>query len=1423
MFFIKEDKMMEQNYYIGLDIGTNSVGWAVTDEEYNLIKAPVKGKYKNHDMWGIRLFESGNTAAERRIARSNRRREQRKVQRIKLLQDLFAEEMDKVDPTFFIRLNDSRLHPEDKSDVLNQEKHPLFIDNEKAESEYYKKYPTIYHLRKELIDNNEKHDIRLVYLALHHIIKNRGHFLREGKISDATNFEIPYNLMISTFDELGIQLISKDKEVVKCILADNSTNNSSKQTLLEKQFDIELSNEMYIESDDKERQKKSKSILKEITKLMVGNKGSLSKIFDTIPDDIDGTKTDIKLSEDKYEAEIRDILVVQHPDEINAINRIKELYDWSVLQEILPDGTQYISDAKIMSYTKHEKNLKILKEDIFKKYFSSKDYNEFFRENIGNNYVRYVGVMSQKGKKIKVKTCTEDEFYSYLKKLLDKVKTEAENDKIFNDVYSQVEAHTFLPLQRSKDNGVIPRQVHEYELKKILDNAAKYLPFLNEADEQATSLKDKTTKGKIISIFEYRVPYYVGPLSTRHQSGRQVGANAWMVKRPGMEKEYIYPWNFNEVVDKERCNEIFIERMTNKCTYLTGEDVLPKNSLLYKKYMVLNELNNLKIYGNEIPVELKQKIYNDLFKKKAKVTGKSLLSYLQKEMNDSALSVENLSGFDQDFSNNLSSYLDFRKKVFYDQDLTYEQETVVESIIKWITIYGDDSAMIGKMVESYYGDLFNKEQIAAIKKLRYSGWGNFSKRFLTDIYGMVGDEYGTAWSIIESMWNTNENLMQLLSNKYEFLNSIERNNAQFVTRPDAITYENIIEDLYVSPENKRAIWQTLQIVEEIQKIMKHPAKKIFVEMARGEKAEKKRTISRKQRLINLYKNCDEDVREWGLKEIESKDEREFNSTKLYLYYLQQGKCAYTGNTINLADLMSGNTRWDRDHIYPQSKIKDDSLENLVLVERQKNAKKNNGLVSKDIQKKMEPIWRSWYENKFISKEKYDRLTRTADFSDDELSGFIARQMVETRQTTKMVADIMKQIYDSNQTKIVYVKASLVSDFRKYPLGVLKSRRVNDYHHAKDAYLNIVVGNVYNIKFTDNPWNWISKNRDKVDSGKINFYKTMCFDVMDSKGNTIWKGCNLLKSEDGKNHFEVIDDPCIPDNKIVTGGDIDRIREIVRKNSCMYTEYTYCQNGKLFDASQEKKGSTSATIKLKDNLPIERYGGYKSANTSYFAMVEFDGKKGKRIKNIIGVPIYVANMLEHNPNAFLEYCSEKGLKNVTVICPKIKKNSLLIVDGFPMRIRGENEKQNLLKNNIQLKLTPSLEEQIRRIEKAIEKNNNVFDELHDGLNEILLTKLYDELNKKLYNGLYKNRPANQSKNLEKNRTFFSALSLKNKCIVLNEILIMLRCDINTGANLELINGSKISGKIQITKNTLCTNKVLLINQSVTGLYENREYY
>ena len=66
------------DYYLGLDMGTDSVGWAVTDMDYRV------PKFKGNAMWGVRLFDESNTAEERRLFRISRRRTQRRRERLAL-------------------------------------------------------------------------------------------------------------------------------------------------------------------------------------------------------------------------------------------------------------------------------------------------------------------------------------------------------------------------------------------------------------------------------------------------------------------------------------------------------------------------------------------------------------------------------------------------------------------------------------------------------------------------------------------------------------------------------------------------------------------------------------------------------------------------------------------------------------------------------------------------------------------------------------------------------------------------------------------------------------------------------------------------------------------------------------------------------------------------------------------------------------------------------------------------------------------------------------------------------------------------------------------------------------------------------------------------------------------------------------------
>ena len=120
-----------------------------------------------------------------------------------------------------------------------------------------------------------------------------------------------------------------------------------------------------------------------------------------------------------------------------------------------------------------------------------------------------------------------------------------------------------------------------------------------------------------------KIPYYVGPLNNNNKGNRNF---AWMTKKAGKENEKVYPWNVKDVVDIDVTAEDFITRMTNYCTYLPDEKVLPEESLLYQRYMLLEELSQIRIDGRKLSKEDRKAIIDDLFigKGRVKVSDKDL-------------------------------------------------------------------------------------------------------------------------------------------------------------------------------------------------------------------------------------------------------------------------------------------------------------------------------------------------------------------------------------------------------------------------------------------------------------------------------------------------------------------------------------------------------------------------------------------------------------------------------------------------------------------------------------------------------------------------------------------------------------------------------------------------------------------------------
>ncbi len=1362
--------------FIGLDMGTNSVGWAATDENYEVIKKNGKA------LWGIRLFDEAQTAEDRRMHRIARRRIERRSRRIDLLQELFAQEICKKDPGFYERLNESGLYEEDKT---VHQTNSLFNDVDFNDKAYYKKYPTIYHLRHALMTENHPFDVRLVYLAIHHILKHRGHFLFENFQTDkkgTSGFEESFAAFGSALDR------------IKGSSPDVRKADSMKDILKDKKLGVKEKAASLLQCLGQGKEKDFKAMMT----LAAGGPASLSDIFnDEKLKDFEKNK--VNFSSAQFEENEPDIMA-ELGDRYDLIAALHGLYNWSLLAELMGEH-HYISEAKIAVYDKHKADLKVLKRVLKQR---PDIYAKIFREpgsSANKNYSAYVGVCKVKGKKAAIEKCSYEDFTKTLKSCLKDMPDS--NDKDY--ISRELNMGTFLPKSVSKENGVIPYQLHLQELKIILSKAEAYLPFLKVKDQYGT------VSDKIISLFTFRIPYYVGPINEH-------AGSCWVVKKDKHGK--VYPWNFTEKIDIEKSAEGFIRNLTNKCTYLIGEDVLPKNSLLYSEFTVLNELNNVRIGETmqKLPLSLKEKVMDNLFSRHKHVSRTKFIKYLVSEGIDKK-EAESISGLDGDFKSSLSSLIDMEH--ILGNDFSRED---AEKMIQDITIFGGDKKMLKNRLHREFSYL-TPEQLTSLTRLSYDGWGRLSREFLVHLLPAEGDSCevlvdhtsGEVLNIISAMRQTSYNLMELLGSRFGYGQAIEERNRKEEGQ-GRITYKDV-EDLYISPAVRRPLWQALKIVREIVKITGKEPSKIFIEMARENGEKGKRTISRKARLQALYKKCRDDTRDWA-KELEGKSEEDFRSDRLYLYYTQMGRSMYTGKPIDINRLFDRNV-YDIDHIYPQSLTGDDSLDNRVLVEKTVNAKKGDTyplssaldgcyisgqqIRIQDIQKEMRPFWHMLLEKELISKEKYNRLSRTTSLSDAEKAAFIGRQLVETRQSTKACAELLSKAYP--QTRIVYTKAGNASRFRQYS-GFIKVRDMNDYHHAKDAYLNIVVGNVFDTRFTANPLHFLKGNHQAYSLNTEALYGHK----VSRNGVDAW----IPAEKDGK-------------GQVIEGheGTMGTVRKWMRKNNILFTRMPYERKGELFKENILKKGK--GQVPIKGNSPvsdIKKYGGYNMAKVAYMMLVKRE-EKGKSVYLLESIPIHLKESLKTD-NERLEYCKKiwdaQGDKyiNPEICISKILFQSLLEIDGFKAHISRKTNNRFAMRNAQELCMDNALAGVLKNVLKFIHRKTVQKDAViteYDGVSDDNTLALYDLFVKKLSRSIYRKKYATQADFLCQSKDKFKNLSLEERCEVLGSILHLFQCN-PVLSDLHLLGGKKSTGTILLNKKIKPEDHVYLIEQSVTGFFEKR---
>lgn len=1407
-----------KKYSIGLDIGVSSVGYAVVTEDYRVpaFKFKVLGNTEKEkikkNLIGSTTFIPAESAQGTRVFRVNRRRIDRRNHRIAYLRDIFQKEIEKVDKNFYRRLDESFRVLGDKSEDI-QIKQPFF-GNKELETAYHKKYPTIYHLRKHLADadkNSPVADIREIYMALSHILKYRGHFLTLGNIDpNNINMQNSWIDFLESCQEVFDLEISDESKTIANIFK-SSDNRQDKVKGILSYFPKELEN-------------KDKSIFKQLLQLLFGLKTKFKDCFEL------EEEPDLNFSKENYDENLENLLGTLEEDFSDVFAKLKILRDTILLSDMLTyTGATHarFSATMIERYEEHRKDLQRFKSFV-KQNLSEQDYLDIFGRKTQSGFdvdketKGYVGYISNKmvlTNSQKQRTIQQN-FYDYISGKI----TGIEGAEYF---LNKISDGTFLRKLRTSDNGAIPNQIHAYELEKIIERQGRDYPFLLE------------NKDKLLSILTFKIPYYVGPLAKGDNS-----RFAWIKRATSQDvlddndedtrNGKIRPWNYQKLINMDETRDAFITNLIGNDIILLNEKVLPKRSLIYEEVMLQNELTRVKYKDKNgkthfFDSEHRQNIINGLFKINSKrVNAERLIKYLSDNHND-LNAIEIVSGVEKgkSFNSTLKTYNDFKtifSEEFLDSEI-YQKE--LEEIIKVITVF-DDKKSIKNYLTKYFGHLefLDEEKINQLSKLRYTGWGRYSAKLLLDIR----DE------------DTGFNLLQFLRNDEEnrnLTNLISDSTLSFDPKIKAIQSKSTVEDdvfdeikkLAGSPAIKRGILNSIKIVDELVQIIGYPPQNIVIEMAREnmttEEGQKK-SKTRKSKLETALRNIEDSILENG--KVPHSDE-ELQSEKLYLYYLQNGKDMYSldkkGSPVPLyRDQLD---QYEVDHIIPYSFLPIDSIDNKVLTHRKNNQRKLDNIPDKETVANMKPFWEKLYNAKLISQTKYQRLTtseRTPDgvLTESMKAGFIERQLVETRQIIKHVARILDNRF--SDTKIITLKSQLVTNFRK-TFHIAKIRELNDYHHAHDAYLAVVVGQTLlkaYPKLAPELIYGLHAHFNRHEENKATIRKHLYSNIM-----------RFFNNPDSKVSKDIWD----------CGRDLPVIKDVIYNSQINFVKRTMIKKGAFYN--QNPVGKFNKQIAAKNRYPLKTkatyldtsiYGGYGPMNSALSILIiaeRFNEKRGKieTVREFHDIFIIDYKKFNSNPLQFLNDVSEGGfLKkndlNSVLDFYRIPKYSLMQrTDGT--RILFES-KSNLHKVT-QFKLTKTQNELFFHMKRLLTKSNLMDLKSESAIKEsqnFIQThkKEFDNIADRLSN--YSQKMLGETKSLQTLINGYNERPIKQ--IDNNEETIRYYYDnfikmfsfVKSGAPKDIINF--FNDKYTVPRMRPKPDKKMLdatiVHQSITGLYETR---
>lgn len=516
-------------------------------------------------------------------------------------------------------------------------------------------------------------------------------------------------------------------------------------------------------------------------------------------------------------------------------------------------------------------------------------------------------------------------------------------------------------------------------------------------------------------------------------------------------------------------------KMLGHCTFEKAEYRAPKAGFTAERHVWLTRLNNLRIVVNGTTRSLnsdeRTHVLSLPYQQASDFTYKQLRTALENNGLTDAFRFAGLAYPSEKQKNEekakdpedeklikLSAWQTLRKKL-KEKNLEAEWQQIsmtaldgkpelLDQIAFILSVYKEDEEIVRELQKL---ELPNKaKMIEALREISYKEFHALSLKALYKILPFMqsGQRYDQA---CEAAGYHHSQLHQAGEGTCKYLPSLYAGREK-----DGRLIFNKDMDVPRNPVVLRALNQARKVVNALIRQYGSPHS-IHIEMARdlSKPFNERKKIEKAQ---NEFRDCNEKDKARFAEEfniVGMPKGKEFE--KYQLYREQQGKCAYSLESLDIHRVLFEQGYAEIDHALPYSRSFDDGKNNRVLVLSRENRNKGNktsyeyldGASNSERWRQFEVFVNS---NKTYRGAKRGRLLKK-DFGEEDAKDFRERNLNDTRYICRFFKNYVErylQLHEDSAAKRCVVVSGQLTAFLRARWGLIKVREESDRHHALDA-------------------------------------------------------------------------------------------------------------------------------------------------------------------------------------------------------------------------------------------------------------------------------------------------------------------------------------------------------------------------------------